>query len=76
MPSVFCGCEIPDCKASPHVGRPSCSATCDAPTWGEAGWSQGDSTWDGALDWNVRKVGEKMVPICRECNHMMAMVDH
>jgi hypothetical protein len=75
MPLVSCGCEIPDCKAAPHEGSPRCSASCDAPTWGETGWSGGDTAWDGALDWNVRTVDGKMVPVCRECNHMIAMLD-
>jgi hypothetical protein len=76
MAKVSCGCNVPKCKATPHVGKPRCSATCDAPTWGDDDrWSGSDTTWDGELDWNVRKIGDKIVPVCRECNLMMAMTD-
>lgn len=75
MPTVFCSCEIPDCKAAPHAGKPHCSASCDAPTWGEDRWSESDTSWDGALDWNVAKIGDRAVPVCRDCNHMMAVID-
>jgi hypothetical protein len=73
VPIVNCGCEVPKCAAPPHTGRKTCSSTAEAPSWGESGgWGESEGVWDGPLDWNVRRVEERLVPVCRECNLIMS----
>jgi hypothetical protein len=73
VPIVNCGCEVPKCAAPPHTGRKTCSSTAEAPSWGESGgWGESEGVWDGPLDWNVRRVEERLVPFCRECNLIMS----
>jgi hypothetical protein len=76
VPAVNCGCNVSNCKATPHAGKKNCSSTCDAPSWGEsAGWGESKEEWDGPMDWNVRRIAEQLVPVCRECNLMMSMTE-
>jgi hypothetical protein len=76
VPAVNCGCNVSNCKATPHAGKKNCSSTCDAPSWGEsAGWGESKEEWDGPMDWNVRRIAERLVPVCRECNLMMSMTE-
>jgi hypothetical protein len=73
VPIVNCGCDVPKCAAPPHTGRKTCSSTAEAPSWGESGgWGESEGVWDGPLDWNVRRVEERLVPVCRECNLIMS----
>jgi hypothetical protein len=73
MPTVNCGCDVSNCPAPPHAGKKSCSSVADAPSWGEsAAWGESEGVWDGPLDWNVRRINERLVPVCRECNLIMA----
>lgn len=73
MPIVSCGCDVPKCAAPPHTGRKACSSTAEALSWGESsGWGESEGVWDGPLDWNVRRVEERLVPVCRECNLIMS----
>jgi hypothetical protein len=69
VPTVSCGCDVSGCPAAPHTGKKQCSSTADARSWGEsASWGETEGVWDGPLDWNVRRVGDSLTPVCRECN--------